>query len=105
MENKLLGLLGLCRRAGKLTLGFDATKDAVLAKSATLVLVTEDSSERTSRECERLSKENGCAFQKLPFSMEAVHVFIGKRSAVLGVCDAGFSGALQKALRNSENNL
>ena len=29
--DKLMGALGLCRRAGALTVGFDAVKDAVLS--------------------------------------------------------------------------
>ena len=39
-QNKILNLLTICRKAGKLILGFDAVKEAVLAGKAESVLVT-----------------------------------------------------------------
>lgn len=105
MENKLLGLLGLCRKAGKLTMGFDVTKDAVEAKTALLVLLTPDLSERTAREMERLAKENQCRLKKLPASMDEIKEKLGKRCGVFGICENGFAKRITELLVDSETNM
>lgn len=40
MDDKALGLLGIARRAGRLSLGHDAAKGAVLAGRARLCLIS-----------------------------------------------------------------
>ena len=50
MDDKALGLLGIARRAGRLSLGHDAAKGAVLAGKARLCLISADASERLERE-------------------------------------------------------
>ena len=48
MNEKLLSALSMARRAGKLKIGLEASKDAARA-GAPLVVVTKDTSERTHR--------------------------------------------------------
>ena len=48
--DKISGMLGLCRKAGKLVLGFDITVDAIVKKNARLILLAKDASPRTARE-------------------------------------------------------
>lgn len=50
MEDKLAGLLGMCRRAGKLTTGFDAVTALAAEGRAALVLTASDLSEKTGKE-------------------------------------------------------
>lgn len=50
MDDKALGLLGIARRAGRLSLGHDAAKGAVLAGRARLCLISADASDRLERE-------------------------------------------------------
>ena len=47
MDNKLTGLLGICRRAGHLIVGFDAVKEAICSRKAKVVLTAADLSEKT----------------------------------------------------------
>lgn len=105
MENKLLGLLGLCRKAGKLTMGFDVTKDAMEAKTALLVLLTPDLSERTAREMERLAEENHCRLRKLPVPMDEIREKLGKRCGVFGICESGFARRIEELSADSETDL
>ena len=44
--DKISGILGLCRRAGRLVLGFDITAEAIAKKTACLVLLAKDASPR-----------------------------------------------------------
>lgn len=104
MESKLLGSLGLCRKAGKLMAGFDAVKDGIAEKTVGLVLLASDCSERTVREMERLAKEGGSEVLFLPLSMDEIHFTLGKRCGVFGVSDIGFEKKFRQLLGN-ENNL
>ena len=47
MEDKLAGLLGMCRRAGRLTTGFDAVKALAAEGRAALILAAADLSEKS----------------------------------------------------------
>ena len=47
MNDRLLSLLGIARRAGKLTMGFDPVAEDVAKHKAKLVLTASDLSERT----------------------------------------------------------
>lgn len=50
MEDKLAGRWGMCRRAGKLTTGFDAVTALAAEGRAALVLTASDLSEKTGKE-------------------------------------------------------
>lgn len=50
MEDKLAGLLGMCRRAGRLTTGFDAVTALAAEGRAALILAASDVSEKTGKE-------------------------------------------------------
>ena len=41
-QNLMLGALGLCRKAGKLVMGFDAVAESVMKGKAVLVLTAQD---------------------------------------------------------------
>ena len=46
MNDSALSLLGLCRKAGKLSLGHDACKASLNAGAASLCVICTDASER-----------------------------------------------------------
>ena len=47
MYSKLLGLISICRKAGKIAIGFDPAAEALAAGKAALVLVAPDISPKT----------------------------------------------------------
>ena len=51
-EEALYQALSLCRKAGRLTMGFDAVEDAVVKGKAFLVMTASDASARTVRRLE-----------------------------------------------------
>lgn len=94
MENKALGLLGLARRAGKLSLGHDAVKAAVQNGTACLCLLSCDASERLCAEMKRTLEqyESEAKFLKTDFTMDELgHSTGSKKTAVLAVLDRGFA--------------
>ncbi|MBR2041357.1 MAG: ribosomal L7Ae/L30e/S12e/Gadd45 family protein [Oscillospiraceae bacterium] len=97
-EQRLLGFLGLCRRAGKLIFGFDMTVEAMRKGTADSVLLSGDCSERTARNIKRIAEETGTEILILPLSMDEIGYAVAKRAGVLAVCDSGFSKKIKELL-------
>ena len=90
---RFLSLLGMCRRAGKLSCGHDGAIGSVRSKSAKLCLLSSDSSERLRKEIEREANFEG---RNIPVvvllsTMEDIRKATGLKSAVLSVNDEGFA--------------
>ncbi|MFT3950506.1 MAG: 50S ribosomal protein L7 [Oscillospiraceae bacterium] len=88
--NKIMSLLTVCRRAGKLALGADLVKDALKTGTAWGVFAASDLSEKSLKElrfhCARYSRP----LFPLGMTMDEVSEQLGKRTGALAVCDAGF---------------
>ena len=95
---KILGLIGLAKRAGKISSGEPICKDKIKSGDARLVIIAEDASDNTKK-----SLTNSCKYYNSPyvifFSKEQLGCFCGGgfKSAV-AVCDKGFAEAILKKL-------
>ena len=99
-ENRLTASLTMCRKAGKLLLGFDAVKEAAQQGKVKLFLLADDASEKTEKEIRYYA--GALPVRKLPFDMEALKPYFRKRTAVFGVCEDGFAAKLMTLLPESE---
>ena len=99
-NEKLSGFLGLSRKAGKIVFGFDMTVEAMQKKTALLVLLSNDCSERTARNIKRIAEETGTEILILPLSMDEIGYAVAKRAGVLSVCDSGFSKKIKELLES-----
>ncbi len=91
MNDRLLSLLGLCRRAGRTAIGCDPVKDSVLNGKARLVVFARDVSQRTRRDILSVANECGVRTVTLDYSKEELGASLGKLCAVLSICDEGFA--------------
>ena len=107
MNDKLLSMLGLCRRAGKLELGYDAVAAAITKNKAKLLLLASDLSEKTGESITYLSGQYGPGPIRLPHTMDQIGRAVGKRAGILAVIDAGFAGSIRKlaAVKDEEECL
>ncbi|QEY35137.1 50S ribosomal protein L7ae [Caproiciproducens galactitolivorans] len=94
MNEKILQLLGIARRAGRLSLGNDAVIESLRKRSAKLVLLAKDLSRRTSGGVRFAADKEGIAVQVLPSTMDEISMALGKRTGVVAVNDAGFASKL-----------
>lgn len=98
MTDKILSLLGLSRRAGKLTAGFDAAAQAAKDRKAVLLLAAADISEKTFK---NLKYEGDCArieTLRLQTTIEETGRACGVKAGVFAVEDEGFAKAIRTAL-------
>ena len=79
---KLLSLMGLARRAGKLALGADASVEAALLFASDLSPGTAGSAAKAAPALQALS---------LPVPMEEMGHAVGKRVGIAAVLDDGFA--------------
>ena len=96
MNDKFLNLLGMARRAGKLSLGHDAAKGAVRYGKAQLVIISEDASQRLREEFEGIASSDDRNTEILftDYTMYAIGTAIGSKAGVLTVDDKGFAERL-----------
>ncbi len=95
--NKTLSLMGICRKAGRLLPGHDVSFDAVRSGKAKLIILTSDASSRHEKELEAACF--GGNVVRLGVSAEEAAPFIGKKSCIFAVTDAGFAQAIEKKIR------
>jgi len=106
-RQKVLSLLGLCRKAGKAGFGHDAALSAVRSNSAHLCLLSQDASERLEKEFRRVCAGDGrkIAVQRLPMSMEEIGAATGLPSAVLTINDMGFCELIAQQISSCGEDL
>ena len=97
-EKRLLGMLGLAAKAGKITFGAEACKEAMMKNKVKLLLLAGDASERTKTKFRDLAK-----IKKIPIcdvtNIETLSKSIGKKNkAVVGIIDFNFSKAIIKII-------
>lgn len=99
MTDKTLGMLGLARRAGKLELGCDCTKESVELNKTRLVLLASDSSPRLEKDFENMRKMYIFHVIKLPYSKSQLSEMLGcSDCAVCGITDISFATEIAKRL-------
>lgn len=102
MTNRLIGLLGLTRRAGKLTTGFDAVAGKVAAGKASLVLLASDLSDKTEKELRHAAGKRTPDIRRLPLDKETIAKALGlhKPVGVLAIGDSGLAAAIRRSCRD-----
>lgn len=96
MKTKILSLLGIARRAGRLAPGHDAAVESIVKNKASLCILCRDASERLEREM-----RHACSYEnknihvvKADFDIKELSAAIGTRAAVITVNDDGFAKKL-----------
>lgn len=97
MPNKALSLLGMARRAGKLTVGFDATVLSVRDRKAALAVFAADLSAKTEKNWRFEVQNEPIRIVRLTADKDQLGRAIGaaKPVGILTVCDKGFADTLR----------
>lgn len=96
MQNKLLSLLGIAKKAGRLTVGNDAVIETIRAGRSSLVLLANDLAPRTVRGIEAAALEYGIEVLTIPADRNELGMALGKSAGVVSVNDRGFSQKAQE---------
>lgn len=98
-QDKILSMLGLAQKAGKIASGEFSAEKAVKTGKALMIIVAEDASDNTKK-----MFRNMCIFYHVPMyiyaTKDALGNCIGKKyRASLAVTDKGFSKSLESKLK------
>jgi ribosomal protein L7Ae-like RNA K-turn-binding protein len=94
-QQKLLGLLGLARRAGKLAVGFTAVEKIVRRGESPMVIVASDMGASQMSKVNRWEPLRGTLNDV--FTAEELALAMGREKlSVVGVSDAGFVKGIKK---------
>ncbi len=94
-EQKLVALLGLARRAGKLAIGFSAVEKLVRRGKAPLIIVASDMGASQMHKVSRWEPLRGTLSDVLN-SEEMAQALGREKLSVVGVSDVGFVKGIQK---------
>ena len=89
------GILSICRKAGKLAMGLEPTKDAMYRGEVFGVLVASDAAPKTQKEAAFYCSQAEVPCLQLDFTKADFAQMIGRGSGVLAVCDEGFFRKMQ----------
>ncbi|MEG2174006.1 MAG: hypothetical protein RR135_00795 [Oscillospiraceae bacterium] len=93
MKGSVLGLLAICRKAGKLKMGFDAAEQC-LGRDAALIVFAQDISPKTKERMTMRAERSSTEVLTLPDTADDVWCVVGKRVAVMAVIDKGLAKQL-----------
>lgn len=104
MNDKFLSLLGMARRAGKLSLGHDAAKSSVVSGKARLCILSADTSERLKNEFKGLSESDTYSVPVIitDCTMFELGHAVGSKAGVITVNDQGFAQRLERLSQDGD---
>ena len=101
--DKLLNLIGLAQKAGRLAVGEEPTGAAARARDARLILVAADAAENSVRRVRHFADAGQCLWCRIGADKDALGRAVGRSScAMLAVMDIGFAEAVAKKLAESD---
>ena len=101
-NRKILGLLGLCTRAGKTVFGTEACQEAIIRKKLKLILIAEDAAERTKKNF--IYKCEGTNIPVVIFSnIQEISKAIGQNNkAVIGIKEKNLANEIIKIINGGD---
>ena len=90
-SGKPLTTLGLCKKAGKLILGFDAVADGIRRGKAELLVLTGDLSPKSKGAITAVADEHKVRHLSVGAAMDDIERLLGKRAGILAVTDQGLA--------------
>ena len=101
--NKVLVLLGLAKKAGKIEVGEEPTGAAARARDARLLLIASDAADNSYRRLRHFADAGACLYAKLPCTKDELGRALGRTScAMAAVTDIGFATAIAEKLAEDD---
>ena len=104
IKDKLIGALGLAKKAGKLITGGEMCEEVIRAGKAKLTILCGDMSENSEKKLHSALRNSNSPYINLGVSKEELALRLGKKSFVVScvITDEGFAKIIYKALGVTE---
>lgn len=101
--DRVLNMVGLAQKAGRLAVGEEPTGAAARAREARLILVASDAAENSVRRVRHFADAGQCLWCRIGAEKDALGRAVGRSScAMLAVTDIGFASAIAKKLAEED---
>lgn len=98
MNDRLLSLLGICRRAGKMAIGFDPAVDSIETDKTKLVLAASDISDNTAKKLKAVADAHKVDFIFIKRTKDELSFSLGKTCALVAITDHGFEKKIRELI-------
>lgn len=102
MNDRILSLLGLCRRAGKLVIGADPCIDLMAKSKAKLILYANDFSQNSLKPVLLQAHKQNVRVLEVNRTKDEISFSLGKLCGVLSVEDKGFADKLAMLIEGEQ---
>ena len=99
-HSKLLSLVGLAKKAGRISIGHDAVLETIKKKKAIVILLASDASERLEREMQRelAFEKSDAKLIRITHTMEEIGKALPKKAAVMSINDTAFAAGIMNVI-------
>lgn len=104
MNDRILSLLGLCRRAGKLVIGADPTIDSIKKGKSKIVIIASDFSKSSAKPVLAAAHTSNIKTFIINRSKDELSFALGKLCGVLSVEDKGFAEKLLQLITAEQHD-
>ena len=102
-DDRILSLIGLCLRGGRLAVGEEPVEAVARARDARVLLLAADASDNTRRRVAHFADAGQCLWIRVPYSKDVLGRAVGRTSvAVAAVTDVGLAAALVQRLAEAD---
>ena len=98
MQNKFLSLLGMARKANRVSLGYDKSLEAIHTFKACVVFVANDISQKTKKGLVFAAEESDIKIVDTPYSIFEFTNAVGTQTGIVSINDSGFAKKLVSLL-------
>ncbi len=102
---RILGMLGISAKAGKIVCGTDATIQDIQRNKVSLVIVAENASEKTKKNIKYICDKNGVTILEFG-NIDEISKTIGKSNkAIIGIKSKSLSNEIEKLIKENGGDL
>lgn len=96
-KEKLFGLLTICRKAGRMTMGFDSVKESILTDKAKAVFLPRIYPQNRKRS-QIFADQKAVPVHCIDATIAEIEFSVGRKAGVIGICDEGFAKKLTELI-------
>lgn len=100
MNDRILSLLGICKRAGKLITGADTTIDSIRKSKAKLVIFANDFSKSSKKSVQTAANKYNMKTLTINQSKEKIKFTLRKICRVMTTKNKSFANKLEQLIKN-----
>lgn len=105
MNSRLMSLLSLCRKAGKLVTGFDEVRQAIWGAEAKVIVLASDLSPKRAEDIEYTARSERPPVKVVytTHTMDELMQVLGRRTGIIAVTEKGLADSVEAACSQTPN--